>query len=1121
MTDPSSSNNANGTNNTITRSGNKSRVELSYKTFALNHAETRSSIISDDDSHQLDDTTSWQKAILNGFQQDSSKQPLARRRSSYKKKLPSSDPSEKQLLAPYVEEQQPEKPYYMKHPSVGQSSDLANPGTSQSSSRPSTSLRQHLKRASLLNTINRVFTHHDREHLQDTGNFGALVFFSPSTIPFLWAKTDSKGRKAPPVIFDALKLAITDSYNDETYNWQIGFRIELKYGDVKWVIQRIGFDFVMLYLNLKKRNDLPHIPRLPTGIVDWFKAMMGRNHQSRQAKHQAAALQRRKVLGDYLIELITVLKFSVAYDLYEFLELSAISITRDMGWKGKECYMDNKVERFRAPICSFKNSNEKWIKEWIIVRDSYIAFCSDISSSVPADVFLIDKYFKCDKLVSHGLDRVIKRHSRVVIENSSRRIEIKGDTRSLKEFLESIEKINQASPWVKQHRFDSYAPIRENAKVKWYVDGKDYFFAVSQAIMAAKSEIYIEDWWLSPELYLRRPPSKNEEYRLDRLLKKKAEEGVMIYVIVYKEVKLTLSLDSWHTKSSLQSLHPNIRVQRHPDHGPEGTVFWAHHEKMVVIDCRIAFIGGLDLCFGRYDTHQHELVDVSPATDNLSIWPGQDYSNPRVKDFVNVAKYDAEIIDKTRIPRMAWHDVSIGAIGHPARDIARHFVQRWNFIKEEKAFEREKFPFLTPKAEYVSTRDESKFLGTCDVQLLRSSDFWSSGIKLEVFTSTGPNTSHPIKNRIGEIIVERIKKAHENKEKFRIIVMMPLLPAFEADLNSKDAGTIRLVMHWQYTSICRGGNSILDKLFEAGINPEDYISFFALRGYDKIHEINGHHPSTDSEDQFLDENPQHLKNERIGGEPAIPDGIKQSDPKHLYVTEEVYIHSKLMIVDDRFVICGSANINDRSQLGNRDSEIAIIIEDKKTVDTFMDGNKYKASKFAYTLRSNIFKEHLGLLEPQDHGSITKSCLPPLKPEDLFLFSHEKEKTITSLLDEQISSQKNKSKEHPTKEDLIIMDPLSDEFYNYWSKIARDNTETYRSVFKSVPDDNVTDWEQYKKFVSDPMKMPIEVNSQDYVEVERKLNHVKGHLVQFPTEFLNKEHLMGSVSYSVTLAEIFT
>jgi phospholipase D1/2 len=45
------------------------------------------------------------------------------------------------------------------------------------------------------------------------------------------------------------------------------------------------------------------------------------------------------------------------------------------------------------------------------------------------------------------------------------------------------------------------------------------------------------------------------------------------------------------------------------------------------------------------------------------------------------------------------------------------------------------------------------------------------------------------------------------------------------------------------------------------------------------------------------------------------------------VTEIVYVHSKLMIVDDVRCIIGSANINDRSLLGTRDSELACVIEE--------------------------------------------------------------------------------------------------------------------------------------------------------------------------------------------------
>lgn len=57
---------------------------------------------------------------------------------------------------------------------------------------------------------------------------------------------------------------------------------------------------------------------------------------------------------------------------------------------------------------------------------------------------------------------------------------------------------------------------------------------------------------------MRRPPEENEEFRIDRLLLKKAREGVMIYVVVYKEMSLALTINSEHTKIWLQNLHPNI-----------------------------------------------------------------------------------------------------------------------------------------------------------------------------------------------------------------------------------------------------------------------------------------------------------------------------------------------------------------------------------------------------------------------------------------------------------------------------------------------------------------------------------------------------------------------------------
>jgi phosphatidylserine/phosphatidylglycerophosphate/cardiolipin synthase-like enzyme len=90
------------------------------------------------------------------------------------------------------------------------------------------------------------------------------------------------------------------------------------------------------------------------------------------------------------------------------------------------------------------------------------------------------------------------------------------------------------------------------------------------------------------------------------------------------------------------------------------------------------------------------------------------------------------LIDRRYVPRMPWHDISLHVVGQAARDVSRHFVERWNFIKLDKGMVKEQIPFLMPAGEFVSTRDERDYIGTCDVQVVRSSANWSSGIEREV-----------------------------------------------------------------------------------------------------------------------------------------------------------------------------------------------------------------------------------------------------------------------------------------------------------------------------------------------------------------------------------------------------
>ena len=79
------------------------------------------------------------------------------------------------------------------------------------------------------------------------------------------------------------------------------------------------------------------------------------------------------------------------------------------------------------------------------------------------------------------------------------------------------------------------------------------------------------------------------------------------------------------------------------------------------------------------------------------------------------------------------------------------------------------------------------------------------------------------------------------------------------------------------------------------------------------------------------------------------------------VTEQIYVHSKLLIADDNVAIIGSANINDRSMLGGRDSELAVIVAGGEQVAVKLDGERVsrvsaKVHNFRKALWRSIFGE---------------------------------------------------------------------------------------------------------------------------------------------------------------------
>lgn len=260
-------------------------------------------------------------------------------------------------------------------------------------------------------------------------------------------------------------------------------------------------------------------------------------------------------------------------------------------------------------------------------------------------------------------------------------------------------------------------------------------------------------------------------------------------------------------------------------------------------------------------------------------------------------------------------------------------------------------------------------------------------------------------------------------------------------------------------------------------NPSDYIGFYNLRNYDRINKsrtmdeaersagVSYEQARRDHDDyvegglEGSDDTGAYQTYQRgaagvedntldtvsgcymAGTTPLadIPWDGDEAAEMDAYVSEELYVHSKLLIADDRLVICGSANLNDRSQLGSHDSEIAVVIEDPTPVDTTMNGDAYTASAFAASLRRQIFRKHLGLLPDQRWDQPDDNWRPvDRSPNDY---------------------------DWGSPSDTLVADPLHANFQRLWSSTARTNTEVFSRAFHPVPNDHVRTWKDYEDFFS--------------------------------------------------------
>lgn len=149
----------------------------------------------------------------------------------------------------------------------------------------------------------------------------------------------------------------------------------------------------------------------------------------------------------------------------------------------------------------------------------------------------------------------------------------------------------------------------ERARV--LVDAEAYYSSFCQAALAARRYIYITGWQFDTQARLLRPdPAAPPPHPIELLpfLNHlcEAQPALEIYITAW-DYSVVYALErEWlqRLRFDFQS-HSRVHFEflNHPEPGG------CHHQKLVIIDGVVAFMGGLDLCDARWDTREHRKGD--------------------------------------------------------------------------------------------------------------------------------------------------------------------------------------------------------------------------------------------------------------------------------------------------------------------------------------------------------------------------------------------------------------------------------------------------------------------------------------------------------------------------------
>eukprot|EP01134_Creolimax_fragrantissima_P007965 CFRG7965T1 len=515
------------------------------------------------------------------------------------------------------------------------------------------------------------------------------------------------------------------------------------------------------------------------------------------------------------------------------------------------------------------------------------------------------------------------------------------------------------TPWSKYRDVDRllvpdvYFPPRFCSNVTLYNDahfdaadfpntgGDDLWNRMYAEIKKAENFIYIAGWSVYPLLRMIRSPTPKET--LETLLKEKAKEGVQVIVMVWgNTVPVIKTYDRMVEEAFKDSDVIAIRATRRVPNTDEASsladISFTHHQKTVVLDSGgelVGYVGGIDLTIGRYDDQIHPLFGREPNVEN------DDY-------------YQSTISDPNPLtdPREPLHDIHSRNTNEGAVDTFLNFQERFYKEVEENTknaagtlYNYTLLPSLAacsngsdwttqtvrsidvnsfiPNPEWATPQTMSTIgTGRYDVDqsvhnayihhimsakkfIYLENQYFGGSAQYWATPGTTPQ------NEVAISLATRIIEAVNADEEFCVYITTPLFPE-----GISDSITTQEMLYWQSQTSDMMTRKITEALNTKGSNKtlSDYLQFF----WPGIRQFN----------------------------PAL-----QQD-----AAEMIYVHSKHLIVDDTISIIGSANINDRSMLGNRDTEIAIIAHEP---DKVRSANGTLPQGKVYEHRKRLWTEHAG------------------------------------------------------------------------------------------------------------------------------------------------------------------